>query len=602
MRHSSENLLTSTPRMSRQGPSTTNASLWQHLLWMLLGGALFSCGGQVGSMLEDDIVLVLYNPVEGAVLSGTAEVRAGIQGVSQLSNLQSVTIEVDGEMVEVVSPGELEGLRSELLVQTTLDTEALEDGVHALRVVVRPSAGLPIDRTVGFQVDNTIPNLEITSPRADTIFFEDGAIAFRAETSDEYLESIALYVNDELVLERDNPSSAVEFSLDPEMLAPEMMPGEVLLRAEAADAAGNLQTVIRTVNIVLRERWFTSLDDSTFGPVLVDEGAIAVATADRLTIVEANGTERCHIVGANEGAPLTYIPETQSVAWATLTEFRIVSAVDCTQLHQEASTGGGITATAYRGGRIYGTAFEGELHSWLPDGTDKRSINLATALETPRAMEIGRGLDVAPDGTVYVSASFTTASGVLFIVDDITAETPSIQVVPMPPSLREGILATSEGVYLGGNDGRLYKVDPEGARAWRVEPELSPGAPIECRPAIVDDETVAVCDGDGRVVTVRRDTGAVEWTYDATEGRDGVSGSLLIGTGGVTVAPGGRFLAIGDRLGMMHVIERRDSALVLRWRARVSSSTIAPIAGRPALSDRYAYMVSTGGLVVGFNL
>ncbi|MCC7536497.1 MAG: PQQ-binding-like beta-propeller repeat protein, partial [Deltaproteobacteria bacterium] len=491
----------------------------------------------------------LVEPEDGATLTGTIDV---VIRIAEPGLLGRVDLDIDG-----TTYASWNDPRSRL--EHRLDTTVLEDGLHTLALMDGETAPARELLRRGVMVDNHGPEVTILEP-GPSVFLDDGPFPFAIRVTDvSAVERVRMRAGPTVVSEADGIGReewVVE--VDPAMILGAETTGEIPLAVEAFDVTGARTEATHVVDVRRRELWYATEDPTSVAPA-IEGDAVAVVTDDGLAVYSSTGTVRCRVPGIGASTSPVALPGDGAVVWSTIERIRIVELSDCAIRWERMSTASDfVTAAAVHEDRVYVTTFTGSLLSFGFDGTGLETVALADALETPPStFEIGRGLAVAPDGTVWVGAALGAARGAVFQI----SPTGTVRALEMPSPVDAGITATDDGAFVGSPDGRLYRVGTDMTRAWREEPLLSEGHPLECTPLALEDGTIVTCDGAGRVLGISAADGRTLWQYDASHGRVPFR---LLGAGGMSRGGAGNgLLAVGDRLGMLHVLDLEGN---LRWR------------------------------------
>jgi len=484
-------------------------------------------------------------------------------------------------------------------VSADFDTAALDDGLHSLRVTVTWPDGTRSDDEHVIIVDNGGPTVRIDEP-FERVFHEDGAFSFAATVSDSSrIVALRLRVDGRTAIEA-SPITRNQYvvTVDPlEYLAEGASEGRVVLTAEAEDAGGNVSTVERTIEIVSRRQWtFATLGRVWEAPELLWDGAVAVVTSEGvLLIVEADGTERCHVRADGErgtSSP-TYAPAANALVWGTTLRLRVTDADTCAQLYVDALTGEFVAKPVVtEAGMVHATTFDGTLVSFRPDGTGRSTASLSGLVAGGSAIEMRSSIVEGPGGDLFIGAKVGSTGGALFA---IRAATGAMEVADLTAPIDGDALVTDSGVFVGAADGSVYSYGLDLTRRWVVP--ASDGLSVLTHP-VFDGDVVIVGDGEGRVHGRDPDTGDVVWEYDALLERS-PTGVGLIGRAGLAIGPAGD-VAFGDALGMIHVLGPGGYA---RFRAQVAGGGRGDgIVARPAVTSTLVFIGAENQTLTAFAL
>lgn len=547
-----------------------------------LGAALSLAGGGCATGVTPVAPVTIVTPEADVTVSGAFVVMARLSDPE--GAMVTVELVVDGAPVHAWSPSRE--------VVHSLDASALGDGAHVIDVIAYMRDGSHSGARRAFLVDSSAPSLRIMEPAAPSVFVEDGPAPFVVQLAPgSAVVGVTLQADDEVIAMVDRPTRAEVAGMVPvDTLLGDERSRTVVLTARAEDETGAVAEVSTTVTIERHERWAVS-EDAAFHAPLVLPGAVALGTDDRLVIYDsASGTQRCRVDGVITSASLLYVPERNAIWWSTTDQVRAIDASSCAVLGTRASGGDVVTGLARTPGGVLMVTFGGRAVLANLDVAEQWSADLAAAVTDGGVLEIDGAVGVAPDGTAFVAGRLAAGRGAVFAIDG--AGTP--RYAPFPADPTGGLLATEAGAFIPGADGRLYRVLPDLTRPWRTPPILSEGAMIECTPARATASLVAVCDGESSVHAVSIEDGTVAWTYDATAGR---SVTRIMGRGGLVASPSGGRLALGDRLGMVHILDGTGRSL---WRATVGTTPTGLTA--PSLDDTTLAVADDAGLLAFFAL
>lgn len=526
-----------------------------------------------GGTMDSIPMLELISPRTEDAVDGMIEFEVALQGEFE----GDIELLANDELVYAWTP--------EPSLRHRLDTTTLDDGIYRFRVRGTTALGGELSDTTGLTIDNLGPQVELIEPTETTIYVEDGDLPIVVEVSDVVgVGNVVIMVGDTIIEEFASPTrTTLITSYDPTGDVGE----DVFLTVEATDRLGRMTETGRSFSVRARERYSTFLDSAEFGPALLSEGAIAVGTDDKLTILEEDGSTRCEVLGNITSAPLTVATEQGTIFWSTLDMLHTVSAADCsilTSLSTNVVTGMDRLSSA-----VATVTFTGLLRSH--DAATGAVVGEAEDLSllAEGMLEVPAGLAYGPNRTVYVAGSLGPTRGALFIKPP-DGET---RFVSLPAAAIAGIVADETGVYIPAADGRCYAYSPTGEPLWRTPPALSEGAPIESTPVLVPD-AVVVGDGLASVHSISRETGEVIWTHVIDE-----RGAPIISRGGVATDGAGRFIGVGDRLGGITVITREGDR---HFRSFISLGETTAVRGRPAISNDQVLAIDEVGLFVAYQL
>jgi|GEM_PF-1503266 len=203
------------------------------------------------------------------------------------------------------------------------------------------------------------------------------------------------------------------------------------------------------------------------------------------------------------------------------------------------------------------------------------------------------------DDDGYASTAFTYIGvGIspqwMMFRGDLTHKARSPVAGPRTPSLRwtSDVAPVNEcspaidldgTIYIGGNDGYLYAVYPNGARKWATEL----GGAIKSSPAIAFDGTIYVGSEDSNLYAVEPD-GTLKWSYPTT---GAINSSPAVGWDGTVY--------VGSRGGWFYAINPDGS---LKWEYEDTGPYVHKVASSPAIAiDGTIYVGSDSYVLYAFN-
>jgi len=496
------------------------------------------------------------------VLSGNVVVRVW---VSPMEDLEEVTIEAD----EIVANRWRPQLKRS---DVPIDTALFYEGATRLRLRARWQDGTVLEDTVATRIDNGDPLLDLAHPAVGSVHFvEDGVLPVQAVVRDGIgIARAEVRANGELIAEMDPVvRNDLMAALDPTDYHPGTKDTEtsVTLTVTVWDREGHSTSTETTLELRSRRMGSIPVVGRVETPALaLPDGSVALVTTQGwLYLFEADGTERCRFQASDEvglSGPVLAVAG-RSILWGTTRALRSSWVSDCsTRWTHPTMSQWWAQPIVGSDGTIYATTFDGVLHATSTHGIPlwNRALSAPGTASPPEAVA---ATALLPDGTVLQGLETGIRDGALIAL----WPNGSPRWTVATPAIRGGILVTESALYFGASDGRLYKLDHEGQRAWDGEPLLSEARDVLCTPALLPNGNIAVCDGGGLVHAFRSADGAKAWEYD-TRG-PGV-GAGAFGRGGVVVASDGT-LYVADVLGSLHAI---DGDGQLRFNAKLSDEEL----------------------------
>ncbi len=476
------------------------------------------------------------------------------------------------------------------VVRHRINTEDYEDGTYRFEVAGTLSNGQTLRDAIILTFDNDGPALNIVEPRVPDVYLEDGVFPILVEATDPVgIAELRIVVNDEMVQEWSMPArDTFNVEYDPY----DADATEIVIQVFARDTNGNESEAIKRVGVLQRELFNQLIDQGEYGPTLLSDNSIAVGTQDRLTVLNEDGTQRCNTLmavpsSAPTDAPLLYSREHNVLYWSTTDRLRLVSPTDCSvpfELETSAILGmaqlGNTVATVTFGGLL-------RVHE-AANGMVLSEVDLAPMVAG--TLEVETAITLAPDGSIFVAGGVGMSRGVLF------RRTPegTITQADLPARITGGAIADVDGVYLPGGDGRLYHYGNDLMSRWRTPPALNEGHAIQSQPVLLPGRVI-VADGRAGVHGVDLADGTIDWSHIVHDDEL----PLTIADRGVVTDGARRFVAVGDALGRVTVLDRDGSR---HLQSLLSITGVEGISGSPAIGSDRVIAINDAGLLVAYLL